>query len=312
MDAATDPTDGRRRLPLLNRRRFLTGSALVAGAGVIGTACDRDTETWPEEPVGAPQITPRDAAPVGPARDALQFFNPDQAAAVDAMIARLIPGDQGDPGAREAGVLFYIDHLLATHTGWAEKTYTMGPFAAPYEGEQEPPAEEGVVWVPEDELERYGWQTGLVPREIYQMGLPRLDALAQERFGDDFADLDDGDADELLRALEDDEDDDVGEIFDEVSAGDFFDLVLKHTLEGFLGDPVYGGNRNMAGWRLIGFPGSRRSYSPGDMQNERFHLAVEPQSLLDLPPFNAHHDHDREHDKAFVTVRKRHPNGPID
>ena len=30
--------------------------------------------------------------------------------------------------------------------------------------------------------------------------------------------------------------------------------------EGFFSDPVYGGNRNMVGWSMIGFPGTRYDY----------------------------------------------------
>jgi len=37
----------------------------------------------------------------------------------------------------------------------------------------------------------------------------------------------------------------------------FFDLLLQTPIEGFFSDPIYGGNRDMIGWKLIGFPGAR-------------------------------------------------------
>ena len=40
----------------------------------------------------------------------------------------------------------------------------------------------------------------------------------------------------------------------------FFDMLLRMTVEGFFSDPVYGGNRNMAAWRMIGFPGAYADY----------------------------------------------------
>jgi gluconate 2-dehydrogenase gamma chain len=40
----------------------------------------------------------------------------------------------------------------------------------------------------------------------------------------------------------------------------FFGHLLEATLEGFFSDPVYGGNRNMVGWRMIGFPGAYASF----------------------------------------------------
>lgn len=309
----TAPHDGRRGAstpPRLSRRGFLRGSGMVAataGAGLLATGCEPSPPAAPTHDHG-PSILPSDAVPDGAARDALQFLNADQARALDAMVARIIPGDDGDPGAREAGAVFYIDHLLATHTGYAETTYTKGPHAEAFPGDEPPADEDGVVWVHEDELERYGWQSAYVPRELYEMGLPRVDELARRRYGGDFADADDGQQDELLAALEDDEDDDVGEVFDAVAAAQFFELVRTHTVQGFLCDPVYGGNRDMVGWRLVGFPGAQRAWAPEEMQTEGF--AREPQSLLDLPAF---HSHREEHaDEALITVRRRHPRGPID
>jgi len=41
-----------------------------------------------------------------------------------------------------------------------------------------------------------------------------------------------------------------------------FDLVREHVFEGMFGDPAYGGNRDHAGWRLLGYPGPRREWTP--------------------------------------------------
>ena len=38
---------------------------------------------------------------------------------------------------------------------------------------------------------------------------------------------------------------------------DFFDILRQHTMEGVFADPIYGGNDNKIGWKIIGFPGSR-------------------------------------------------------
>jgi Gluconate 2-dehydrogenase subunit 3 len=45
-----------------------------------------------------------------------------------------------------------------------------------------------------------------------------------------------------------------------VGAKAFFDLLLAYTIAGFFSDPVHGGNRDMVGWKLIGFPGAQISY----------------------------------------------------
>jgi gluconate 2-dehydrogenase gamma chain len=242
----------------------------------------------------------------GPALRRSRFLNPDQRSLVTAIVARLIPGDEDDPGAVEAGAVEYIDRLLATHDGYPQRTYTKGPFAEAYEGDEEPEPEDGVIWVQEDELERYGWQSGYTPREIYRMGLARLADLTQERHGTSFVDLDDADQDELLEAVEDAEDEDVIETFEPIGGDTFFDLILKHTVEGFLADPMYGGNRDLVGWRHIGFPGAQRAYAPQEMVDPNFFR--EPQSLAQLAML--HGDHGDE--GALRSVRRRHPAGPID
>ena len=43
-------------------------------------------------------------------------------------------------------------------------------------------------------------------------------------------------------------------------ASEFFELVLQNTMEGFFADPLYGGNKDMASWKMIGFPGARYDY----------------------------------------------------
>jgi gluconate 2-dehydrogenase gamma chain len=39
-----------------------------------------------------------------------------------------------------------------------------------------------------------------------------------------------------------------------------FSVIHANTLEGYFADPIYGGNRDMAGWKLVGFPGVRYDY----------------------------------------------------
>jgi hypothetical protein len=77
----------------------------------------------------------------------------------------------------------------------------------------------------------------------YVAGLSSLDADARERHGRGFADLEPDDQDDMLRALE------LG------PSAPFFELVRRHVIEGMFGDPSYGGNRDRAGWALLGYGG---------------------------------------------------------
>lgn len=290
-------------------RRLFLGGLGAAGVGLTVTACqERGTDAAHvdgQQPVSLPDPVVRTEPPT-----TLRFLSEHQARTVEAMAARIIPGTPEEPGAREAGTVFYVDQLLAGHSGWPDPAYMQGPFPETYTDDEPPedPDDDSVVWVHEDELERYGRQGPFVPQEMYPMGITRLDELAQERHDDDFVDLSEDDQDALLEAVEDGEDEDVEEIFDDLSPSDFFEMVRVHTLQGFLADPLYGGNRDMVGWRHIGFPGSRRSFSPADMLDEGYD--VTPQSLLDLPPFNA--DRESHHHEVPIAVRTRHPQGPRD
>ncbi|MGN6484303.1 MAG: gluconate 2-dehydrogenase subunit 3 family protein, partial [Thermomicrobiales bacterium] len=38
-------------------------------------------------------------------------------------------------------------------------------------------------------------------------------------------------------------------------------LLLAYCMAGFFADPVHGGNRDMVGWKLIGFPGAHLSWA---------------------------------------------------
>ncbi len=48
----------------------------------------------------------------------------------------------------------------------------------------------------------------------------------------------------------------------------FFNTVRTHTMEGMFADPIYGGNKDFAGWELVGFPGAQLFYSPKDMDSK--------------------------------------------
>lgn len=270
----------------LSRRAFLTrtGGLPVAMAGAAGVASQpgqaqemTDTaavpEDWPEFP-GVPET------PSSPPPDIFQALTDDEAAVVEALTARLLPGSPDDPGAREAGVVYYIDYLLSQNDGFVEPVYLAGPWARAYEGDEEPEPEEGVIWVPADELERYGFQSPLSPLEIYQIGIAALEEYANETFGSGTADLSEEDQDEIIWAMLDDE---IPHL-EEFSAISFFHTLRKHTSEGMFSDPAYGGNRDLAGWRLVGFPGAQRAYNPEEMQEEQ-HEPREPMTLHELPVF---------------------------
>lgn len=87
----------------------------------------------------------------------------------------------------------------------------------------------------------------------YRGGLDALDGHCREAYGNTFAPLPAETQDTVLRDLE------TGAA-PVVNGREFFEMARQHTLEGVFGDPQYGGNRDMAGWRMVGFPGQQHGY----------------------------------------------------
>ena len=165
-----------------------------------------------------------------------RFFNASESAFVEAAVARLIPRDAGGPGAVEAGVPRFIDRQLA------------GPYGAGDHFYLQPPFPKG--------LPTQGWQAG-APGAFYRAAIADIDRWSIASFGSPFAALDPASQDDALKALE------AGKArLSGIDAKAFFALLLQNTLEGYFGDPIYGGNRDMEAWRMIGFPGARYDLRP--------------------------------------------------
>ncbi len=280
----------------ISRRGFLK-TASAALAGVIGSASLSGCEVVPEQAaaetgmtidrVPIPEMYP--AVPYTPASPpqpgAWRFFTPHEARTVEAFTARLLPGSPEDPGAREAGVVYYIDYLMSHPDGIAEANYSHPPYAAAYSGESPPeggPDGERVIWIPEDQIERYGYQSIFTPREVLRMGLSALDRVSNQEHGSNFVELNEEQQDALIQAMVDEE----VEGFEPLGPKSFFHSLRRYTMEGMFCDPVYGGNRDMAGWRLVGFPGAQRAYTPEELQEEGSGLRRALWNLEVLPPFN--------------------------
>lgn len=102
-------------------------------------------------------------------------------------------------------------------------------------------------------------------QDFYRRGLAQLDAYCRASFKMPFAQLDSAKQDEVIGALE------QGKAtgFSWPTAQEFFNVVRTHTMEGMFADPIYGGNRDFAGWRLVGFPGAQGFFAPADLQNKQ-------------------------------------------
>lgn len=266
----------------VSRRLFLKGSGATIAAAGVGGSVVHDVAAQASTPSAAsPAASPMTMQMPTGTISAIEFFTEPEAQLVDALTARIMPGDASDPGAREAGVVYYIDRMLSgTNQGYHFKTYTQGPFLVVTEAQQPVEATSATdiyrqVFVGAEGAARYGYQSALFPQELYRRGLSFVDAYAQSKFKKAFVDLGANQQDQII----DDMANDKATGFDGPGAKDFFTQLRNDTIEGMFSDPIYGGNRNMAGWKLIGYPGVRGFYTGPEMMDPDFSAA--PKSMSD-------------------------------
>ena len=101
--------------------------------------------------------------------------------------------------------------------------------------------------------------------DYYRRGLAALDAYCEATFKDRFVYLKPTQQDEVITAME------GGKAtgFTWPSAQAFFNTLRTHTMEGMFSDPIYGGNKDFAGWKLVGFPGAQPTFTAADMQSSK-------------------------------------------
>lgn len=274
----------------LNRRTFLQGTSAAVAAGSISAAGAALHPALAQDATpsaaGSPEAMPGMGTAM--AERPAAFFSIHEAATVDALASRLIPGDANDPGAHEAGVVFFIDRMLAgTNLGYDLKTYTQGPF--PITEEAQTPVESSsapdlyrAIFVSSGNVSRYGFQSILSPQDMYRRGIEFLDAHTNANYQDDFVDLDTSKQDEVITNLQAGKADE----FTGPSAAAFFSVLRNDVIKGMFSDPMYGGNMGMVGWSLIGYPGAQRVYTADDLINKSFSRG--PQSLAEMMASEGH------------------------
>ena len=191
------------------RRTFLVRAA--AGAGAVAGAAGLVPDASAQNPAQSVATHVQHGA----------FFNHDDAATIAAFTERLMPGAPGKPGARDAGVLNYIDLALA------------GAYA---------------------DLQ-----------DFYRRGLAQLEAYCRRTHNQPFVALDGARQDQVIASLENG----AATGFTFPDPQEFFNTLRTHTMEGMFADPLYGGNKDFAGWRLVGFPGAQPVFTPADMQSRQ-------------------------------------------
>jgi gluconate 2-dehydrogenase gamma chain len=202
------------------RRDFLKGA--VAG-GVAATATTNVAE--------AQQAAPAAPAAV-PASPGYAFLNLDEAAFVEALVDHMVPADDLTPSGTDIGINVYIDRALAGAWGKGDRLYMQGPWklGAPSQGYQLP----------------------LNPAQLYRAGIEATNEHCRKTYGKTFDRLSEPQREEVLKGLS-------GATItfeDGLPVRAFWATLYQTVMEGMFSDPIHGGNRDKAGWKLIGFPGA--------------------------------------------------------
>jgi gluconate 2-dehydrogenase gamma chain len=180
------------------------------------------------------------------------FFDEHQWATIEAAMSRIIPTDD-QPGAKEAGTIEFLDRYLSG----IDFVYAK-PDGSGFEQLEGKRAE--------------AWQQRIdILGEKYVEGIEELDRRSRAQFDADFAWLTAEQQDQILAKMErpaqqtDLEEAQATMAFAPVEPAmqqtsaeidlDFFPLLALHTRQGFYADPIYGGNKDQVGWKLIGFDG---------------------------------------------------------
>ncbi|ARU94530.1 gluconate 2-dehydrogenase subunit 3 family protein [Tatumella citrea] len=208
--------------PAASRRKFLQTALAIIPSTALATS------VVPAALAAEQTKNPtRDYVPV--------FFKDDEWRFIIAATDVLIPGDEYGPGAVSEGVPVFIDRQMEMPYGYGQLWY------------MKPPFQEGSPLL--------GYQKNLTPRDIYRRGIAALNKACQTTYQHPFASLATADKVQVMEDLE------SGKLVTEDVDGKlFFAQLLENTKEGYLADPIHGGNQTMASWKMIGFPGARADY----------------------------------------------------
>jgi gluconate 2-dehydrogenase gamma chain len=211
-------------------------------------------------------------------------LNITEQAIVEDVAETMIPTDQNGPGAKEAGVVYFIDKRLAEEYGNNAKMYMVGPFIQP--NQTTPITVGGVTYsqgsAPARISSGTGYQYPINLREFWRNGLSFLNDYAKSAYGNSFANLTNDQRTQVLTDLWNNKPTN----FTGPNPKEFFSEMHNLVMEGFFSDPIYGGNIDLVSWKLVGFNGTNdgtaQGYSPPQEMLMTTPVRLPPKSLVDL------------------------------
>ena len=201
-----------------DRRSFLKGAVAGSAAAVTG-ALPQSAEAQQRAPAA------------GGRRPAYAFLNLEEQAFIEAVVDHMVPADEHSPKGTDIGINVFIDRALAGSWGKGARLYMQGPWKQGHPNQ--------------------GYQLPLTPAELYRAGIPAANAWCVKTYGKSFDKIMESEREQFLLAWQ------AGTVTFEGGppARVFFGMLYQNVMQGMFADPIHGGNRDKAGWKMIGFPG---------------------------------------------------------
>jgi gluconate 2-dehydrogenase gamma chain len=237
------------------RRAFLTSAGATLGLVGAAVAPVPGLAQAQSAPAAAPAPAPASAGAAG-----YQSLSLEESAATEALVEHMWPADQFGASGVELGIATYIDRQLAGAFGQGDRLYSQGPFR---------------VGKPQ-----HGYQLPMTPETWYKAGIAALNAYCSRAHGKTFDRLPAAERENALLEVSGGKANDPS--FD--LATWFNDLYYPLFTQGAFADPIYGGNRGKAAWKMIGFPGLPAVYNRDivTFRGKRNPKSDAPKSIQDL------------------------------
>ena len=233
----------------VGRRSFLTQVAVVGTAAAVGITPTIEAAS-PAPPAAQQQST-------NSTKDGYTFLTAPEAAFIEAFVDVVVPADELTPSGTALGLASFIDRQLAGAWGKGDRLYRQGPWKTGSPGQ--------------------GYQLPLTPAEFVRAGIDAVNHHCKDVNGKEFDRLVAIDKQKVLEDL------DKGTLkLGHISGKQFFDMAYQATMEGLFADPIYGGNRDKASWKMIGYPGVIAVHATNITTYRNKLYVVNPVSIADL------------------------------
>lgn len=236
------------------RRRFLRHTAAgAASAAALAVPHAAQAQTGAGSTQAAPAKPGAAPAPIG-----YRWLKPSEQGFVEALVNHMCPADNLTPNGVDMGLAVFFDEALAGEWGQGARLYLKGPF--------------------QKGSPNLGYQLGLTPAQLFRSGTEGLADYCQAKYGKAFESLAAADKEAVLVGLR------GGSIAlpNGIPSGTYFSHLYQMFTEGMFADPIYGGNRNKAGWKMLGYPGVSTANRQNIVRFKNIPFKVEPTSISDV------------------------------